>query len=109
MTLSDSSIMLCLEIFSHNPDYFMTFRTYDEKYALKDDTITQLEFHINNIISLAKKNYASYFDISKNAVSLTSIKESPISVVDWASKDFKKLADEVYSMRIPSYYLKNIL
>tara|TARA_B100000579_G_C22726986_1_gene802243 strand:- start:762 stop:1052 length:291 start_codon:yes stop_codon:yes gene_type:complete len=95
-------------MFSHNPDYFMTFRTYDEKYVLKDDTIKQLELHINNIISLAKKNYASYFNISKNAVSLTSIKESSISVEEWARKDFKKLADEVYSMRIPSYYLNHI-
>ena len=108
MTLSDSSIMLCLEFFSHNPDYFMTFRTYDEKYVLKDDTIAQIEFHINNIISFAKKNYASYFNISKNQVDLTSIKQSPLSVEEWARKDFKQIADSKYSMRIPSFYIKNI-
>ena len=107
MVLKEPSFMLCLEMFDYNPDYFMTFRTYDDKYVLKDDTIKQLELHINNIISVAKKNYASYFNVSKNSVTLSCIKNSSVSIGDWAEKDFKKIADSKYSMRIPSYYLQN--
>lgn len=108
MVLADSSIIMCLDFFRNNPEQFIEFRTYDEKYILKEETVKQLEEHMNAIISYAKKNYASYFNTSKDSVTLSSIKNSPVSIEEWARKDFKQIADTKYSLRIPSYYLDNI-
>ena len=62
-----------------------------------------------NTFNIFTKNYASYFNIHVNKVELETIKNSPLTVKDWTRDDFKKLANERYNLRIPSYYIENIL